>query len=271
MRHRALRERGFALLIVLWSLVLLTLLFTQLTSVGRGEARIADNLRANAAAEAAISGVVQEAIFHLLDSEAAHWDADGVVHEWRIPSGTARARITDDAGLINPNSASAALLRALLHAVGADAATASEVANGIIGWRTPDAQTAVGPDAYMRAGMTYRPPQAPFQSVEELGLVLGMTPTLLERLRPHLSIYNADAVNPLLADAIVGEALREEDGPPRRQQSTSPMPRNVAITAVVVTLSATISRRAEVRLNSPKDGPPFMILSWEPPRNVATN
>ena len=35
------RERGFALLIVLWTVVLLTLLVTQLTSAGRGEAQAA--------------------------------------------------------------------------------------------------------------------------------------------------------------------------------------------------------------------------------------
>src|SRR5277367_4288128 len=76
-------QRGFALLIVLWTLVLLVLLVTQLTAAGRTETRIAANLRSGAAAEAAAEGAVYEALFHLLDSSAGHWNVDGAIHQVR--------------------------------------------------------------------------------------------------------------------------------------------------------------------------------------------
>jgi len=40
-----MRQRGFALLIVLWSMALLALLLTQVTATGRSETQLADNLR----------------------------------------------------------------------------------------------------------------------------------------------------------------------------------------------------------------------------------
>jgi general secretion pathway protein K len=63
------RSRGFALLLVLWVLVLIAFLVAQVTAAGRTELRIAGNLYANAAAEAALEGAVNEAVFHLSDPQ----------------------------------------------------------------------------------------------------------------------------------------------------------------------------------------------------------
>src|ERR1700752_666316 len=119
------RQRGFALLIVLWTLVLLTLLGTQILARGHGEAQLAGNLRGAAAAEAAADGAIEEAIFHLLDGSSRRWLADGAVHLIRFPSATVEVRIEDEAGKVNPNLASPALLRALLGRLGAEARTAA--------------------------------------------------------------------------------------------------------------------------------------------------
>src|SRR5204863_3728462 len=72
------QSRGFALLIVLWVLVLIAFLIAQVTAAGRTELRIAGNLYANAAAEAALEGAVSEAIFHLSDPQPERrWRLDG--------------------------------------------------------------------------------------------------------------------------------------------------------------------------------------------------
>ena len=52
------RQRGFALLIVLWAVVFLAFLVTQLTAAGRLETHIASNLRVAAVAEAAADGAL---------------------------------------------------------------------------------------------------------------------------------------------------------------------------------------------------------------------
>src|SRR5437773_12242806 len=71
-------SRGFALLIVLWVLVLIGFLVAQVVAAGHTELRIAGNLYANAAAESALEGAVNEALFHLADPQPERrWALDG--------------------------------------------------------------------------------------------------------------------------------------------------------------------------------------------------
>ena len=86
------RQRGFALLIVLWTLALLALLGTQLLATSRQHVQLAHNLLDAAALEAAANGAVQQAIFGVLDSSLA----TGVPTE--APCGSARRRHRRGAG-----------------------------------------------------------------------------------------------------------------------------------------------------------------------------
>ena len=267
-------QRGFALLIVLWTLVLLTLLVTQLTAVGRGEARLALNLRTAAAAEAAADGAIVEAIFHLLDSSPAHWPADGRPRDLRLGGARVTVRIDSEAGRVNPNTAQPQLLAALLHAVGADTATATRVAGAIVDWRFPDAQgTADGPGtggkaaAYRAAGRDYLPPGAHFETIDELGLVLGMTPDLLAGIAPYLTLAHEGDPDPGLAAAPVLAALREAAaGTPLPPAATTLDESVVRITAAATGENASrFARRATVRIGASREGAGslYQVLRWE--------
>ena len=50
------RQRGFALLIVLWTVAFLALLGTQIVAAGRSDTQLADNLKQEAVLEAAADG-----------------------------------------------------------------------------------------------------------------------------------------------------------------------------------------------------------------------
>ena len=203
------RNRGFALLIVLWSMVMLSLLFTRLVSAGRGESEIAFNLRAAAQRQAEADGALYSVIFSLLGPPASHWPADGAVHHIRLPAAIESVSIANLDGRINPNLASPALLDALLSRLGTDATTARHVSQAIADWRSPDAQGDFKAPQYLAAGLPYTPAGSPFQSIGELSLVLGMTPGLLARLAPYLSLYNEDNPNPADADPILRKALHD--------------------------------------------------------------
>jgi general secretion pathway protein K len=138
----AWRERGFALLIVLWTLALLSFLVALFAAAARSEARIAFNLRSAMGPEWNADGAVYTAAFHLLDRSDKHWAADDAMHKLAVPGGTVAERITDEANKINLVTASVDLLRALLLGVGAGADTASALAGTIVDWRE-----ASGPDA----------------------------------------------------------------------------------------------------------------------------
>lgn len=208
-------ERGFALLLVLWSLVLLTLITTRLVGAGRSEARLAINLRAAASAEMVADAAVHEAMFRLLDQPSTGWAADGTRRHLTLPGGTVEVVIEDHSGLVNPNRASDLLLQALLRGVGADSGTARSAAAAIQDWRSRGAsarQFGAKAAEYRAAGRDYGPPEAPFRTTGEVGLVLGMTPALLRQLTPHLTVSFDGDPDPTAAGPVVLQALQASVG-----------------------------------------------------------
>jgi general secretion pathway protein K len=195
------RDRGFALLIVLWSLVLFSLLVSAIAAAGSGRARQAAAFGRNAQLRACADGGIEQALFHVLDSSPARWPADGRVHRLRSDGFALALSATSQAGKLNPNTASAALLAGLLQAVGADGRTAQQIATAMMVWRYPTGETGPLP------GRDYRPPGAAFESLGELGLVPGMTQALLKRLVPELSLYHSGDPDLSDADPVMRRAL----------------------------------------------------------------
>ncbi|OYV37941.1 MAG: hypothetical protein B7Z80_11420 [Rhodospirillales bacterium 20-64-7] len=202
------RERGFALLVVLWSVVLLALMISTLLANGRSAATLAGNLRDAAMARARADGAIDEALFHVLADGAQHWAPDGAWHD--LPGGV-RVRVVALGGLVNPNTAPTNLLDGLLQACGADPAQAARLAAAIIDWRSPpltQAAETAREQAYRRAGLGFSPPGKPFADVAELGDVLGMPKPLLAAMLPYLSLYQTDDPDPALASPLVRRALQ---------------------------------------------------------------
>ena len=260
------REGGFALLIVLWSLVLITLLVTQVVSAGRSEAQLAGNLRRAAVLRAETDEAVNVAIFHLLDPASA-WAADGADHRITLPDAAVALRIDDEFGKLNPNTSSPTVLAGLLRAVGEGADRADELAANIAQWRSPTAENAAdGPKAqrYRASGRDYAPPNANFQSIGELGFVLGVTPELLTRLAPHLTLYTDADPDARRADPVVAQALA---------LAGIPVPTGALPPARVVTITAAAAgreggrfvRRAVVSLGPDRAGRNFRIVTWDAP------
>src|SRR5579875_3848234 len=193
MAGRSRRSEGFALLIVLWTLVLIAFLIAHLTADSSSEAQIAENLVANAVAEAAAEGAISQAIFKFTDPRPeTRWPLDGTWHQIAIGNSRVAVRLEDEAARINPNRASPALLEALLVAVGSDEGTARNLATAIGEW--------VGT-------LSDGPPGAPLESLGELRHVLGMTPALYAAIRPHLTLYGPAVPDIAHADPVVAAAL----------------------------------------------------------------
>ena len=262
------REWGFALLIVLWTLALLSFLIIQMVAAARTEAQIALNLRSNIVQESNADGAFYAAAFHLLDPSDQHWDADGVVHELRIPGGTVAVQVTDEANKVNLNTASVDLLRAVLLGVGADPTTASALAEAIVDWREANGAGSLVAKVlqYRSAGLDYAPPEKPFRSIGELSLVLGMTPDLLARIRPHLTIYSTygpgrTSTDPVARNAIM--LLRQQGGIlPYERDAGGEQVLQVIATATGAN-GATFTRRAILLLDPGSKDRPCAILAWQ--------
>src|SRR5438445_13324229 len=89
---------GFALIIVLWTLVLIAFVVAHLTANGRTEIRIAGNLVANAIAQAAADGAIIEGIFYLSDPQPQQrWPVDGNARELLVGNVRVLVRVEDEA------------------------------------------------------------------------------------------------------------------------------------------------------------------------------
>lgn len=262
------RQRGFALLIVLWSVVMLSAIATTMTASGRSDAQLARNLRSAAVAEAAADGAIYQAAFHLLDARRP-WPADGTRIEAGLDGTRIGVCIANEAGKIDPNSASPGLMAALLRAVGADTVTAQRLAAGIYDWRTggeTPSPNGAKLAQYRAAGLAYGPSGAPFGSVGELRLVLGMTPSLLQRLTPYLTVWNDEEPDPRTASPVVMAAMRALIGfdPPAPLEAATAAPRTVTVTAAAETSDgARFVRHAVLRLATAPGQPPLRVLAWE--------
>lgn len=261
------RERGFALLIVLWTLSLLALLIAHVATTGRREAEIALNLRASAERQAVVDGAVFEAAFCVLDHGDRHWEADGVRREITVGGGRVFTVVDDPANFVNLNTATPALLRALLLGVGANDVQATALARAIVDWRETGNGPAVAAakrQRYLAAGLGYTPPEAPFRSVEELGLVLGMTPDLLARLEPHLTVWSSYGPVPTSTDPVVRNAMERV----RQEGGDLPDDENYEESRVLVITAVSgegvpRARRAALRFDLNERNQPCSILAWQ--------
>lgn len=205
-------SRGFALIVVLWFLVLIAAMSAYLIANARYETAIARNVLAAASAEALADAGVAQAVFNQTDTvEDAHWALDGAPHLIRLLDGEVTIRLFDERQKINPNRASDALLAALFEAAGVERALARRIGASVADWvdRDPEPR-ALGAerDQYASAGRSYAPPNMPVDSLDELQLVLGITPQLYASARPYLTIHTdtarPDARN---APAVIQRAL----------------------------------------------------------------
>ncbi len=260
------RQRGFAVLLVMSMAALLALLGTKLTAAGRTEAQIARNLRDAAEAEAAADGAIAEALFHLQATGPQGWGVDGRVHRFQVGAAAVEVRLESETGRLNPNTAPVAVLASLLRQIGLAPDAAGKLAGAIFDWHTQGSLSVAGGTkeaAYRAAGRTNGPTGRPFETVGELELVLGMTPQILARLRPLLSVYNEAGVDARFASPELRTALSAAG-----LGFDTPDPTNTVLAATAIALlpsGARATRRAVIQPRRSGDGTPFRILTWENP------
>jgi general secretion pathway protein K len=252
-------ERGFALIIVLWTVGILALIITGLVSDARREARLTMTLQGEAVDRAAADAILCQVILQMLQSGAAQAGPRqfGAV---RLNVG-----LVDLSGRINPNLASATMLQALLLRLGVAPQAAQALAAAIVDWRTPGLNPSphgAKAAAYRAAGRRYGPPGRPFENLDELGYVLGMNPVLLAAMKPHLTLWSTSDPDPAFADAAVLGALRDAGAPPVAAKSNEA--RVISIAAVASLPDApSVTRRAVIRFGYSPDGRAWRVLAWD--------
>ena len=258
------RERGFALLTVLWVSALLAMIAAQFISEGRTAIRITANTRSSAVAQAAADGAVHQAILHLLREE---WQPDGRVRQVSVGEVVVHVRLLNERRKLNPNIASMEELQSLLLRLQVDRSQATQLARAMVDWRSRTPQALGGGTKvaqYLSAGLAHAPFNHAFDSIGELGLVVGMTPAILSRLAPLISVYSE-------GDQVDGEAsvIGSEAGGVERSAWSIGSAGRVMVVAVEAIATRPdhghYARRAVIRLrgDAMANQAPFQILSWD--------
>lgn len=207
------RQRGAALLLVLWLIALLTALIGAFALTARVEALQGRTLSDGARAQELARAGVEYSLVRLADTEpTTRWLPDGRSYRWSYAGGEVELQIVDETGKVDLNQAGQPLLAALMRTQGVDQEQAGRIASAIVDWRDADPLTQVGGGAedpdYAAAGRPYGAKDAPFETVAEVEQVLDMTPALYARLEPYLTLYSGRGEpDPAYAQAPVLTAM----------------------------------------------------------------
>ncbi len=202
------RQKGIALVLVLWVSVLIAVLLASFSLSARVEAlqgrNLLDSTRARYAAEAGL----HRAAYELRGSNPdTRWIADGRIYPLEFEGFEVEVEIYDETGKVDINVADGVLLAAMFEFGGLDEVAADALAAAVLDWRDPDDLISVNgaeEGEYKAADRSYTPRNAPFETVSEIQQVLGMSFELYRELEPLMTIYSGRAQpNPAFASPEV--------------------------------------------------------------------
>ncbi len=290
---RRARQCGLALVTVLWAIALLTVVAGAFSTAMRTEAHLARNRLERAQAYYAAESGIDAAAFALQGGTdpTNPWPTDGSVRELRTAQGIVRITVREETGRIDLNAAPPELLDGLLATEGIEESARAALVDAILDWRDPDSLRRLHgaeDQDYELAGLPYRAKDAPFDNVEELLLVAGMTPALYRKLAPALTVYsgrpgiNPAAAPPEVLRAVPGvdsaeverfvdaRAVSERDGGPAprltslRQELFSHEPVDTYTVSAQARVSggASATVMATLRLGANRGGAGYTVLNW---------
>jgi len=283
-------ESGFIIVPVLWILLMLASLAGVL-SVYLSNSAIALALNDDRLRSAALVSASLELTAYKLTSGPAQNRPQSGSFVLRLDRSIVSIRFSPESSRINLNLAPKEVLSNFFQVLGAQQKEAEQYADRIIGWRAPPPEDSLEGEKslYRAGGARYAPRGAPFPTVQELWLVLGLPPALIERAMPFVTVFSGRreinvfeaapevvASIPGMTPASLNMFLKERENLPREMASiagyfpsTGSEPTSASAQGSnAVRVSADIifdsGRRsgAEVVILLGGDDDPYRVLSW---------
>lgn len=292
-----IKQMGLALVLVLWILSLLTIMAGSFALSMRRESAIVSGVKSHAkAAAVANSGIAMAEMMILNSDPVKRWHTDGSIYQLDSTDAKIRIRLLSEAGKIDINSASQTLLQALMaHAPPVkNTSTTSTLdrVSAIMDWKDGDDLASVNgaeKQDYEKAGLNYKPANKPFQSIEELQMIMGMDEATLKWLEPLVTVYSGQAqvsvqqaskevlqVLPNMDSAMVDtyiktrtENAKNNIPPPPLPNSTVSVTDSVPATVLTIVSEAQLEDEstavitAVVKKAEGSGTTPFQVLKWQ--------
>ncbi len=289
MHHPRTRQRGMALVMVLWVISLMTIMAGSFALSTQREAGILSHAHERAKAQALADGGVNYAMMMLsLPDPKLRWQADGTPYEWQVDGAKVHIRIMDEGGKIDINAAQEQTLKTAFKFLAGNEELAEQLSDAVMDWRDPDdLKRTHGAESedYQSHRMQAPPQNRNFLILDELRGVMGVTPELYRKMETWFTLYTGtDGLNPAKASREVLLSLMGGDvsavesyvqqrsfGAPATPPTIPGMPpggsSDMAYTVMAV---AEIQNQmgagvlATLRRGPGTDGAPFTILRWKP-------
>ena len=188
--RRLAPQRGFVIVAVLWILVALSslaMIFSIYLSVSAHALAVGDGALQTEALVSASAELTAYRLSLARDKKPSH----GSFH-FRMDEADVNVAFLSETARVDLNFAPKEVLAGLFAALGASKQAAADDADRIVGWRTRPVPGSANdePAFYASAGLGYAPRQALFTHVDELALVAGLPPALVERALPFVTVFN---------------------------------------------------------------------------------
>ncbi len=202
-------QRGFILVAVLWILAALAALASAYEVFAVNTAASAYLPQARVRVEAAIRAGAELAAYRQLAWPKQLRPSHGAFSA-RMDATRIDVVFRSESARIDINGSPKELLARIFAAVGASSDNASFIADRIFIWRNRQAEGERAAEAaiYRKEGLPYTPVNMPFENVLELAMLPKVSPALLARALPFLTVYNnRGAIDPTIADPKVVGAI----------------------------------------------------------------
>ena len=199
---------GFILVAVLWILGALATLAAIYTIYVKDATFSFTSLNDRLESQQLALAGIELAVYQLTANPAVRVNQG--TFQFRLGKATVSVYFRSENSRIDLNLAPKQVFAGLFTSFGVERGAADRYADQIVAWRSPAPQGTADSEAslYRSAGLDYGPRHGRFQHINELGLVLGLPPTLIDRALPYLTVYSGQPeVNVLDAAPEVLAAL----------------------------------------------------------------
>jgi general secretion pathway protein K len=207
-------EHGFVIVAVLWILIALSslaMIFAVYLSSSARAMAVGDTALQS---EALVSASVELAAYQLLLVNDDARPPQGSFH-FRMDDADVAVTFTSEAARIDLNLAPKEVLAAFFAGLGAGKDEGMEDAERVMGWRTRPVPGSANGEEARYAALGYSPRQSLFVHVDELALVANLSPALVDRALPFVTVFNGsgDIDSSVAAPEVVAayEKSRSQD------------------------------------------------------------
>jgi general secretion pathway protein K len=290
-KNAALRQKGIALILVLWVLLLLTIITGSFAMMARMDRLEANALLSGTQARLSAEAAINFAVLALRDpDDETRMRADGRLYQQVFEDTLVEVSAIDERGKLDINAADELTMVNMFTGHGLELGDAELLAAAVMDWRDTDELERVNgaeEEAYLAAGLQIGPANRPFMMTEELLQVIGMPYELYRRLEPGITVFSrAGEPDPAFApvealmalpDITYEEALEfvaERNARQAGDDLGATLPNGLLVleqsrgVTYSITARATMPNgvweqlQATIRLGGNRSGSPYRVLRW---------